>query len=404
MRFCIALLGALLPGSWALAADEPLVDDKPWKWFALPTASFDTDDGLGMGWRAEAAKEAPGVTPYRTSMVTQGYFSTRGFVDVRFSLDLVDRGPHDNLRVTTFAAFRRWKNDGYWGIGQGTARERDFVGPFDPDAPERKRYRYQLTQPLVHSLVRWDLAPPLALHAALQVKHSDVLIYPDSLLSEQRPFGVDGGWSAQLFLGGMLDTRDNEVDPHHGHWIELTGRAAPAIPGGQGAFVGAFASVRHYTQLHPNVVFGYRVMGEWLAGDVPFYEMVHWGASVPIAGFGGAQGLRAVKFGRYRGPGKAIWNSELRYTFWRPTLRGEPSVVEFSPWFDGGVVFGEGTSAQSGEWPVHPAAGVGLRLVYAGQFTGRVDVGYGHDPILSNAGVLGPGNTLGFYTTFGHAF
>ena len=67
-------------------------------------------------------------------------------------------------------------------------------------------------------------------------------------------------------------------------------------------------------------------------------------------------------------------------------------------------VAGDEATAPAPQWPLHPAAGLGLRLVYDETFVGRVDVGAGLDPVLEADGTVTQEPTLGFYLVFDHTF
>jgi hypothetical protein len=166
-------------------------------------------------------------------------------------------------------------------------------------------------------------------------------------------------------------------------------------------FGGPFASVRAYGRLRKGLVLGERVMGEWLVGEVPFYEMVHWGGSVPIAGFGGADTLRGVSFGRWRAPAKAISNTELRIDIVRHRLLKQELRWQLVPFADVGVVWGAGVDADAPPpaFPLHPAAGLGVRPIWGETMVGRVDFGLSED--LTDEG---PALNWGLYLMFDHMF
>ena len=233
--------------------------------------------------------------------------------------------------------------------------------------------------------------------AAVNVRYSLVDADPTALLTEQRPLGMDGGLGVQLIGGVLFDTREPEVTPDKGWVLEASARGVT----GAYTFGGPFASARVWGRLAPGVVVGQRVMGEWLFGDVPFYEMVHWGGSLPIAGFGGADTLRGMAFGRWRGPGKAVANTELRLDVLRhPFLKNEVRW-QLVPFIDVGTVWGADADATSPApaLPIHPTAGGGVRAIWGETVVGRVDAGVSQD-------LTDQGDALewGLYLVFDHMF
>jgi hypothetical protein len=383
---------ATLPEAAATAAPHR----EKLRWLVLPNVSYDSDDKFGLGARAEVVQPKAGVEPFKSSFVVHIFATTNGYHHHRFRFDLVDLGPKGRMRVTGHFAYRAWLNDGFWGVGNGTAREVAY-DTTDPDDPDRKRYRYSLIQPFGQVAVRHNVVGPLSLFVSGNARYSIIQADPGSLLTEEQPLGMDGGLGLQVAGGVLWDTREPEVTPEKGWVLEGSARAVT----GAYTFAGPFASARAWARLAPGVVLGQRVMGEWLFGDVPFYEMVHWGGSIPIAGFGGSDTLRGVSFGRWRAPGKAIANTELRIDLFRMRALKQELRWQIVPFADVGVVWGAGVTADAPPpaFPVHPAGGGGIRGIWGETMVGRVDFGVSED--LTDEG---PAMNWGLYLMFDHMF
>ncbi|MBX2797042.1 MAG: hypothetical protein KTR31_05225 [Myxococcales bacterium] len=373
--------------------------------FALPSVAFDTDDGFGAGGRAELAWIGGGYEPYRTSLVLQAYTSTSGYHHHRFRFDHIGVGRNKRGRVTVRLAWRQWLNDGYWGIGNGTTRERAFVGTFDKDDPARKRYAYQLYQPFAHAtfLHRLRHGGPWVAFLALSPRYSVVRTYPGSLLEEEQPYGIEGGFALMGYAGLIHDTRVPEIAPTRGHLVEVSGRMAPFLDGEAGGFGGALVSARAFAAPTERVVLAGRVMGEWLVGQVPFYEMVHWGGAIPVSGVGGWETIRGLSFGRLRAPGKAIANLEARVRVIDLNVMKRPVGLELAPYLDAGIVW-DAEAPVPTDLPVHPAFGLGGRLLFDDTFVGRLDTGFGLDPIEEPDGTITQALTWGFYLSYDYPF
>jgi hypothetical protein len=404
--FLLLISSPVLAETPSSAPAEQAKKKSPYRWYVVPNVAFDTDDGLGFGARGELAIDAPGHRPYKTAFVAHAFASLRGFHHHRLRYDRTGLPPDRRLRLTLHLAWRQWLNDGYWGLGNGTLRERAFAADFDDDDPARKRYRYSLFQPFAHATLRAAMHGPWSLFSSLNVKYSIVETYAGSLLAEQRPFGIDGGLGLILSVGLLLDTRDPEIDPQRGILAELSARAALPFPGSAGTFGGILASLRGFLPLHDRLVVAGRIMVEVLMGEVPFYEMVHWGGAIPVAGFGGFETLRGNSFGRWRAPGKAILNTELRLRVLRHTLFGKRMDWQLAAIGDAGIVFaaGEETTGPQGGIPIHPAGGLGLRAIYSRAFVGRIDAGLGVDPVREADGSVSHEVSFGIYIVFDHAF
>lgn len=399
------------PSAMNLPIDEsgtiPQGKSKHFKWMALPTAGYDADDGVGLGVLAELWWLKDGYDPYRADIRFLGFLTDRGHHNHRLVIDLPDMGLFHGLRFTAYIAYRQWLNDGYWGIGNGANRERAYVGGFDVDDPRRKRYKYQLIQPFAHLMLRYDLGPVLGAFVATTIQWTKVNTYSGSLLEEQAPTGLDGGWSIQGSLGFVWDTREPELVPDRGLFAEVSGRIVPSISEPTEVFGGPFASIRLYIPVKiGRAVLAGRLMGEWLFGDMPFYEMVRWGGSEPILGFGGGQTIRGAKFGRWRAPGKAVANLELRVELGRhPALKSELrwQLVVFG---DTGAVWGAGddATAETPAFPLHAGTGVGVRAILADTFIGRLDLGISPDPIAEEDGSIAAPPSFGLYITVDSMF
>ena len=408
------LLGLALGGpAWAQdpaapdsASSEPASN---LSWYAIPNVAYDSDDRLGFGARAEFAWSAPGHDPYKLALVFQGFSSVTGYHHHRVRIDRTGLGPRSGLRLTGHLAFRQWKNDGYWGIGNGTMLESAYAANFDLDDPLRKRYRYSLTQPFLHVVARQQLGDrdgPWSVYGALNPKWSRVQTYAISVLEAEQPYGMAGGFALQGLAGLLFDSRSPEIAPESGVLLELGGRVSPLIDGEAGGFAGPFASARGFVSPLSRLTLAGRVAGEWLFGDVPFYEMVHWGGFFPMQGFGGFETLRGVRFGRWRAPAKAIANLEARILVLEHPAGKSTLGWELTPFSDLGVVWGaaETASAPPPDQPLHPTVGLGLRLVFAGLFVGRLDYGLGWDRVVAADGAVSTQPSSGVYLVFDHPY
>lgn len=384
-------------------AAEPGPPEPEAHYYIVPSFAYDTDDGFAFGARAELAFSEPGYEPYKSSFVLHSMVSVRGYQHHRFRYERVGFGPGKRLRFTLHVAYRQWLNDGYWGLGNTTTRDAEYDTGLLTGDPDVKRYRYSLYQPFVHATLRARLDGPWQAFGALDAKYSVVGTYPGSLLEEQEPFGIDGGLGLILTGGVLYDSREPEVNPTSGVLAELSGRVS--APGGAGFFGGLFASVRGFVSPWKGVTFAGRLMGEYLWGEVPFYEMAHWGGLTPVTGFGGFETLRGVAFGRWHSPGKLIANAELRLEVLRHHIFERSMAWQLAFFGDLGATAGiADNTVGSGGLPIHPGGGAGVRVIFDKLFVARVDVAVGVDPVRQRDGTIDDATTLGFYIVFDQAF
>ena len=379
--------------------------------YAMPSAAVDTDDGFGAGARAALAWQQRGYQPYKFAFQASVYFATSGYMNHRFRFDRTGIGAHKRWRVTVHLAFRRWLYARYYGMGNLTLRSPEAVQATDRSDPAYLSERYRLHQSMGQVTIRYQLGDdsPWEIFVAEGLHYSVIDTYEGSLLEAQEPYGLQGGGVLQLGAGLLHDTRSPEIAPKRGHYHELSARVAPAIDAEAGGFGGGLVSFRWYASPRPRLTVAHRSMAEYLLGTVPFYEMVQWGGSAPISGFGGGNTLRGVPFGRWRGPGKAVAQTELRWTVLEHPLMGAPFAWELTPWVDVGAAFGAGRAADPlpddlALFPIHPGFGGALRVIYDNTFVGRVDSGVGLDPVLRADGSIDPRWNWGLYVFADHPF
>lgn len=383
-------------------------------WSLFPVAGVDSDDGVGFGVRGQLDMLKPGTDPYKSSFVIHLFTTTQGYHHHRFKFDLVDLGPAGNLRLTGHFAFRAWLNDGYWGLGNGSVHDPSY-DDLGKDDPLRKYYHYQLIQPFAHVTLRDDvtaLGPgSLLVYGSWEGRYSIINPYPGSLLEHEQPYGVAGGPAMQLTAGVLWDSRSPEITPDKGALVEVSGRALGMLDGDTwdpSAFGGPMVSLRGYVPVVPRLTWASRIMGEWLLGRVPFYEMVQWGGFVPIAGVGGSDTLRGASFGRWHGPGKAVLQDELRIDVLEHRFLKKSVRWQLAPFADVATVWGlaqedpallGAATVVAPRVPLHPAGGLGVRGIWGETLVGRFDVGLGQDIVPG-----GYGRSLGFYLAFDHAY
>ncbi len=394
-------LAALLLAGLA-AADPAIPPERPRPnpmWVVMPAIGYDSDDGLGFGARLELDWYKDGYDPYQAALVVHGYASSNGYHHHRVRFDLPGLGREGGARLSGHFAFRQWLNDGYWGIGNGTTVARAAVD--GADGALEKRYRYTLVQPFGRLTLRTAIGGPWAWFAFFSGRYSEVRAYEGSLLAEEQPFGMDGGPAIQGGAGLLYDTREPELTPDKGVLVELAARATPPLPGVPGQWVAAFASVRGFVPLGASVVFGSRLMAEHMWGDIPFFDYITWGGLVPTVGFGGSETLRGVSFGRWRGPGKVLSNSELRVDIGTHTILRRQVRWQAVPFVDLGAVYGNDADA---DFPVHPGVGFGLHPIIEKTFAGRFDAAMGMELVEEGDGSVTYEPNFGFYVVFERVF
>jgi outer membrane protein assembly factor BamA len=217
-------------------------------------------------------------------------------------------------------------------------------------------------------------------------------------------------------LGLIYDTRDNEANPMHGIWSEITLMIAPEFIGdGKYSFIKAAVIHRQYFTIVKNTLsFAYRLAYQGtIAGKVPFYVqpimLNSWEKTTTIDGLGGTRNLRGILRNRVVGDGIVYANAEFRWKIINFFLFKQHFYLGANVFSDAGMVVQDIPVDRSGipegidqsayfsschEYP-HVTVGGGLKLVYNQNFVISADAGFATDK---------RDGSYGIYLTFGYIF
>jgi outer membrane protein assembly factor BamA len=169
--------------------------------------------------------------------------------------------------------------------------------------------------------------------------------------------------------GLVLDTRDNEVDPHAGLFVE------GLLASGSG-YTRRTTHARLYVHALDRLVLAGRLAAEGMGGTPPLAAQQEMESSDgPFVALGGYRSLRGFYDGRFSGPGKLIGGLEARYALvWAPSVL-ELKLVGF---YDAGRVFAPGEAVRLTTEGLHHSGGaeLALRLLR----NSLLVIGYGRGP------------------------
>lgn len=226
----------------------------------------------------------------------------------------------------------------------------------------------------------------------------------------------DGGWTNNLKLGLVYDTRDFEPHPMKGIWSEVVLFAAPKFLGnGEFGFAKLSATHRQYfTLVKDKLSFAYRLNYQGtIAGKAPFYIQPYMISSFSNTsntdGLGGSKTVRGMLRNRVVGDAFAYGNAELRWKFFSTVLLNQDIYLALNPFFDAGKVLKKidlppYQSMHSSLWTpeavllpdgyiepdeeaIHMTAGVGLKIVLNRNFIVSADYGKALDDRDGNGGM-----------------
>jgi Omp85 superfamily domain len=352
MRTCLGALSVLAVCASALAAQ------RVWRSNLYPYAYYSTVDGLWGGGHVRLFSPigfAERPEPEAAALTGDARASVAG----SYALEAAFRAPAlwSGWRLSLVAEAARANRLGFYGLGNDTPYHADSVTATSPYF-----YRVSRTQTGIRATLQRRALGPLRVLAGAALERIDFRSLPGrSVFRESAAAGaVDPAtipFTDRVMRAGLvLDTRDNELDPHAGVLLE-----------------GLFASGRGYTRttgavrlyVHPleRLILAGRLAGEGMGGRPPVaVQMTMQSSEGPCVALGGYHSLRGFYDARFVGPGKLLGGVELRYAaVWVPTVV-ELMVVGF---YDVGRVFGPGEAFRITTQGLHDGAGVeiGLRLL-----------------------------------------
>lgn len=428
-----------------LRRNRPL-SARPVRTILIPGATFNTDDGLGIGvllsirkfppeyldwlhdleWFGEqqAATDvlADSIEPSRVRIDPEKAGLPRPWVWDLSGNALMYLSPQPsawggNLRFSWIpeenakTEIRLWAQTiGWawaWYMGLGNEVRTDYRH-LDRDVDVGLQWhRYGLRDVAIGAAIDLELTGPLLFSAGLRFDLDAVEVRPGTLLAQhvaadlvRAPPLVFGG-SSDLAL--VVDNRDQRHDPTSGGMARGTFTATVSSVGLAARLT---ADVRGYQGLGPGapVVIAGSLTGNLQIGALPFFEVGVLASPSPVPRYiTGSRSLRGRQRGRIRGELGLVALGELRF---RPPgfpfgkrgrLRLEPVVFADAARVDRWSELGAGP-------PVHPGVGGGLRAILNEQLVVHVDVGTGPDWIVDEQGLETTVWVVGGYAAIGQYF
>ena len=272
--------------------------------------------------------------PFRAAITLSGGGSTQGSYLVE--LDAQAPALWDGWRVGLTLDALRANRLGYFGTGNNSAYDKDSATAGNPYF-----YKVSRTSQLARLHLQRRIVGPLRVLVGATVEHTSFRVLPgDGLFARDRAAGAADSTpfdDAALRAGLVVDTRDNELDPHAGVFAEALVTGARSY---SRTTIGAQAYVHPFEKL----VLAGRVLGERMSGapSVSVMQAIE-SSGRPYIGVGGYRSLRGYYDSRFIGPDKLLAGVEARFAvLYAPTLF-ELKLVGF---YDVGRVF--------------PAGGLGL--------------------------------------------
>ena len=322
-------------------------------WVSIPLLKFNDDAGFVYGAKLELVDFDPDVEPFAWNLELKLLHSTKNRHEHRALVD-VPRIGGSAWRLTSRAEVLHIDDANFFGLGNDSTNTEDAA-----------LHLFQLTEARARVVMRRPISGALFVAAGLTANLTLVDVEETSLLALDPPEGAEGGTGLGVVLSLGHDSRDDELVPRRGAFLELYTKGA-ALPSQGSFFFGAGAVAQLYVSPASWLVLAQRLMVETLFGDVPFYEAARMGGSVDFLALGGVYSQRGFVEGRFAGRDKILSNSEARVLFpplWERLLLGVGLFADLSRVLDSPDFFAG----------LHPSAGAALYINWDNAFVFRVE-------------------------------
>ncbi len=258
---------------------------------------------------------------------------------------------------------------GFYGLGNDTPFASDSVTASAPYF-----YKVSRTHAGGRLTMQRRVLGPLRLFAGATIERTDFRALPGgSVFRRDLATGAVDSTAIpftdrSVHAGIVLDTRDNELAPHAGLFLEGLFATGPD-------YTRTTATLRVYVHPLERLVLAGRVAGEGMGGSPPLAAQLSMESSErAFLAVGGYHSLRGYYDARFVGPDKLLGGLEARYALlWAPTVL-EVMVVGF---YDAGRVFAPGERFRVTTTGLHTAGGGELALRFLRNSLLVVGVGTG---------------------------
>lgn len=370
---------------WMSKRRQFVLGDTPYGFTGLPIVYYSPGTGWNYGGRLQIADYDR--RPYRYKLSMHWVKSTQGkrIGYLRFKV------PHiagTGFGVSLTASNKRDIRARYYGLSNGSERNRNLTDPDHADFVDENYYHYVLEAPrLIVNLLR-HLYGPLTLSLGLGLERTDVDGRGERsyYLDAGTPDGVVDGITGFIGLSVRWDTRDDPTIPRRGlfqEWsYENSRNSLLSLLFEQIDFQRYTFTEARYWPLSPRVNIAHRTIVEALKGTVPLYAYGEIGGSRRIKGLGGSDTLRGFDRQRFTDNVRVLTNTEARYHLGNRTAFKQHLELL-------AVLFADSGQVAPGFSELHPrdtrlTVGWGLRTYWNEDFVVRIDLGISGEQVFTS--------------------
>jgi hypothetical protein len=322
-----------------LYENTPMVRDYGLLTKPLPYFGYNVDDGVFIGGGPMIFTYEFRKKPFQSQTIALGNFAFKtGAFRLRYSRLWIDFFPNVHLYLEAQATVPKEVRN-FYGFGNATARE--------AQREEDNFYRVKSNDYHLRPIFYFYLQRQTRAGFGVAYKYSDIKLRDDSFVKTARPYGVDAASLFEVSSELQYDGRNRERAPTSGFFGRFNFSLFPKMLDNKDLFTKLRADTRFYLGGN-GVTLAFRLAGERVWGNFPFYE---------AAFLGGSGSLRGFRFQRFAGDAATLGSAELRFFLTRFRLL-VPSDLGLFGFAETGRVWLDGES--DGAW--HKDFGGGIWL------------------------------------------
>ena len=366
------LLALLLLAQGCLYAPRELENPTPlpFRYTLFPYPTYDGDEGiqgwLTTGWR-RPTNRLP--APVSESVMFDARYAASGTRGISLSYDRPGRTRA--WRLYGRIAGERLNRAPYYGEGNDAPEEDSLTGLRPP------YYRYQLLRTTAYGVFEREVVRHVRLHVAAQARHyrarplGPTTLFAQDIAAAAVPESGSAN-TAELRLGAVYDSRDQEATPSRGVFLE----AMVVTSFGDHAYNRYLLGGRVFVPLNEveSWVLGLRQTTELASGNVPFFvsyeRLTTWYLE---DGFGGQRSLRLQPPGRFVAAKRYVASVDLRHKILDVPYPQNPMRLWGLAFADAGRLWDTGEAVSIAD--LHWSVGIGSRLQIAKGTVFGVDIG-----------------------------
>ena len=313
----------------------------PYSLQGLPILYTSKSTGFNYGLRMSFAN-MKFEQPYIYKLAFQYWASDRGVQNHEVELDIpifFSRKWHMRFDYK----YETVIDQSFFGIGNNSVFNPNFVDPRNPAFISRTYYQYNLHYPsFTFDLEYKFFSEIFSVYAGIGVEKATItpLRYDStSYIYNQKPYGYKGGKTNYIKAGFMFDTRDYPFNPTKGITIAATYTSHSKFIGSDYLYKSVDLSYMGFYSFLKYFTIGHRIMVDQLWGDLPFFALAEFKSYRSYEGLGGGEILRGAPSFRFIDNLKFINQLELRTRFYNGMVFGQHLQVNVNPFWDFGRVW-----------------------------------------------------------------